>query len=61
MNKEDSLYTQGGRQEPPRSQGLYDPAYEHEACGVGFVVDVAGKKSHRIVRDGIREIGRAHV
>lgn len=38
----------------PQRQGLYDPANEREACGVGFVVDVAGGKSHRIVRDGIR-------
>src|ERR1700690_2165844 len=38
----------------PQRQGLYDPANEHEACGVGFVVDIAGGKSHRIVRDGIR-------
>ena len=42
------------RQEFPQRQGLYDPANEHEACGVGFVVDIAGNKSHRIVRDGIR-------
>jgi len=43
-----------GRQGLPSRQGLYDPTYEHEACGVGFVVNVAGKKSHRIVRDGVR-------
>src|SRR5205809_1858766 len=33
---------------PP--QGLYDPAHEHDACGVGFVVDIKGRKSHAIVR-----------
>src|SRR5436305_15043452 len=38
---------------PPR-QGLYDPNYEHDACGVGFVVDVKGRKSHDIVRKGIQ-------
>src|SRR5690242_101379 len=29
--------------------GLYDPAFEHDACGVGFVVDVAGRRSHTVV------------
>ncbi len=33
----------------PRAQGLYDPQYEHDACGVGFVVDIQGRKSHDIV------------
>ncbi len=33
----------------PSRQGLYDPDYEHDSCGVGFVVDIAGRKSHRIV------------
>jgi glutamate synthase (NADPH/NADH) large chain len=36
---------------PP--QGLYDPAYEHDACGVGFVVDLKGRKTHKLVRDGL--------
>ncbi len=34
-------------------QGLYDPRFEHEACGVGFVVDVKGEKSHDIVEKGL--------
>jgi len=38
---------------PPR-QGLYDPANEHDACGVGFVANVKGHKSHDIVRQGLR-------
>ncbi|MDD5675852.1 MAG: hypothetical protein PHC61_16905, partial [Chitinivibrionales bacterium] len=33
--------------------GLYDPFYEHDSCGVGFVADIAGKRSHAIVEDGI--------
>ncbi|MFM8971790.1 MAG: hypothetical protein ACKOOG_03940, partial [Actinomycetota bacterium] len=37
---------------PPR-QGLYDPAFEHDACGVAFVVDVHGRRSHRLVEQGI--------
>src|SRR5256885_1200966 len=34
-------------------QGLYDPAHEPDACGVGFVVDIKGRKSHAIVRQGL--------
>ena len=30
----------------PPKQGLYDPQFEHDACGVGFVVDIAGRKSN---------------
>ncbi len=37
----------------PPAQGLYDPANEHDACGVGFVVNLHGRKSHRIVRQGL--------
>src|SRR5215470_8761289 len=38
----------------PPAQGLYDPAYEHDACGMGFVAHVKGQKSHDIVRKGIQ-------
>ena len=34
--------------------GLYDPRFEHDACGVGFVADIAGRASNRIVRDGLQ-------
>ena len=37
----------------PPAQGLYDPATEHDACGVGFVVNMHGRKSHRIIRQGL--------
>ncbi len=37
----------------PEAQGLYDPEREHDACGVGFVVDLKGRKSHGIVSDGL--------
>lgn len=33
----------------PAPQGLYDPAYEHDACGIGFVVNIKGKKSYDIL------------
>jgi len=36
----------------PPAQGLYDPQYEHDACGIGAVVDIAGAKSHKIVAYG---------
>jgi glutamate synthase (NADPH/NADH) large chain len=38
----------------PSRQGLYDPAHEHESCGVGFVVDLKGRKSAKIVRDAVQ-------
>ncbi len=37
----------------PLAQGLYDPRNEHDSCGVGFIVDLKGRKSHQIVRDGL--------
>jgi glutamate synthase (NADPH) large chain len=38
----------------PSAQGLYDPANEHDACGVGFIVNVKGVRSHGIVQQGLR-------
>ena len=37
----------------PEKQGLYDPRFEHDSCGVGFVVNTKGKKSHDIVRQAL--------
>ncbi len=37
-----------------KSQGLYDPANEHDACGVGFVVNIDGDKSHAIIENGLK-------
>src|SRR6478735_4254141 len=37
----------------PPQQGLYDPAYEHDACGVGFICHIKGKASHKIVSDAL--------
>ena len=39
---------------PPPKQGLYDPAAEHDACGVGFVVHIKGQRSHDIVRKALQ-------
>ena len=38
----------------PPKQGLYDPQFEHDACGVGFVVDIAGRRSNDIVRRSLQ-------
>ena len=38
----------------PLPQGLYDPQHEHDSCGVGFIVHIKNKKSHEIVRKGLR-------
>src|ERR1051325_11493900 len=38
----------------PPKQGLYDPAFEHDSCGVGFLVNIKGKKSHDIIRQAIK-------
>ncbi len=38
----------------PGRQGLYDPMHEHDACGVGFVANVKGVASHRIVEQGLQ-------
>src|SRR6267378_6006953 len=46
-----SATTTGGM---PAAQGLYDPAHEHDACGVGFVVDMKGRKSHAIVSQALQ-------
>lgn len=37
----------------PAKQGLYDPKNEHDACGVGFIAHMKGRKSHQIVKDGL--------
>lgn len=37
---------------PPR-QGLYDPRFEHDACGIGFVANIKGKKSNEILRQAL--------
>jgi len=38
----------------PPARGLYDSRNEHDACGVGFVVDIKGRRSHEIVRMALR-------
>ena len=35
-------------------RGLYDPAYEHDACGVGMIVNIHGNKSHELVESALK-------
>ncbi len=37
----------------PPAQGLYDPSNEHDACGIGFVAHIKGRKSHAIIQQGL--------
>src|SRR6516225_6556049 len=50
MNSEDGQVACG----LPPAQGLYDPRYEHDACGIGFVANIKGHKSHDIILKGIQ-------
>lgn len=38
----------------PEKQGLYNPEHEHDACGVGFIANINGKKTHAIVSDALQ-------
>jgi glutamate synthase (NADPH) large chain len=38
----------------PATRGLFDPALEKDSCGVGFIADIKGRKSHRIISDGLK-------
>jgi glutamate synthase domain-containing protein 2/glutamate synthase domain-containing protein 1/glutamate synthase domain-containing protein 3 len=51
MNDEDQQQRHAGGL--PAAQGLYDPANEHDACGLGFVASIRGERSHSIVEKGI--------
>lgn len=42
----------------PKKQGLYDPQFEHDSCGVGFVCNIKGKKSHEIIKHGLKVLHR---
>src|SRR6201996_1111358 len=38
----------------PNAEGLYDPALEKDSCGVGFIANIKGKKSHQTVSDALK-------
>ncbi|MFM8741390.1 MAG: glutamate synthase large subunit [Cytophagales bacterium] len=42
----------------PLSQGLYHPSFEHDSCGVGFIANIKGHKSHQIVSDALTMLER---
>ncbi len=44
--------------DPTRSGDLYDPANEHDSCGVAFVVDAQGRRSHQVVQQGLQALIR---
>ncbi len=48
-----SADTQGGSL-LPRAKGLYRPEFEHDACGIGVIADIQGRKSHEIIVDGLK-------
>ncbi len=37
----------------PKKQGLYDPQFEHDSCGIGFVVNIKGMKTHTIIKNAL--------
>lgn len=38
----------------PKKEGLYNPKFEHDACGIGCITDIKGNKSHEVVADGLK-------
>ncbi|MCA9094239.1 MAG: glutamate synthase subunit alpha, partial [Planctomycetaceae bacterium] len=46
------------RTSPPEAQGLYHPNQEHDSCGVGFIVNIKGEKSHQLVLDSLQILFR---
>lgn len=40
----------------PPKQGLYDPRFEHDACGIGFVAHLEGRRSHRVLQMGLEAL-----
>jgi len=45
-----------GLNTPTEHRGLYDPAFEHDACGVAFVATLTGAPSHTIVEQGLEAL-----
>ena len=54
MNDQSLDLSQGTPRGLPPAQGLYDPAFEHDACGVGFICHIKGKASNKIVTDALQ-------
>ncbi len=42
-------------EKPPHARrGLYDPRFEHDACGIGLICGIKGRQSHAIIRAGLK-------
>src|SRR4051795_3483436 len=52
LDSEDKM-SEGTAYGLPAAQGLYDPALDKDSCGVGFIADIKGRKSHQIVEDAL--------
>ena len=46
--------------EQKNTLGLYDPQFEHDACGIGAVVDIKGRKSHQTVDRKSTRLNSSH-
>ena len=57
-HQQDSSMTSASERVQFQAQGLYDSSYEKDACGMGFVVNIKGKKSHKIIDDGLEILER---
>ena len=49
-----TLYRDSADPGVPAPHGLYDPANDKDSCGVGFIADIKGRKSHQIVEDALQ-------
>jgi glutamate synthase (NADPH/NADH) large chain len=46
------------KEQDQQPQGLYHPSFEHDSCGVGFIANIKGRKSHQTVKDGLTMLER---
>src|SRR6476620_1129343 len=53
LASEDKMSDEGTAFGLPAPQGLYDPALDKDSCGVGFIADIKGRKSHQMVKDAL--------
>ena len=53
MKKQFALQDKSVEHIPSGEGGLYDPSFEHDACGIGFVANIKGNKSHQHVDDAL--------
>lgn len=54
VNKSDDRSAHPSTPTPPARQGLYDPRFEHDACGIGFVANVKGRRSNLLLRQALQ-------